>query len=375
MFKQYQFKNYNFRLVIFVLAVSIMGILVIGSAKESSQIKQIVGLVLSLFVMTAVSLIDYKWILKLRWLMYLGGIGLLMLVLFYGVEVNGSKRWFVIPGIELQFQPSELAKIILILFFAKFFMDHQEEIRKTKTVIISLLLAAPILFLIYRQPDLSTTICMTLIFCTMIFVAGISYKWILAALAVVLPVGIIFFSIVLNPGQQLIEGYQAGRILAWLYPERYPELAYQQQNAIMAIGSGQLAGKGLDNNVIASVKNGNFIAEPQTDFIFAVAGEELGFLGSCTIILLIFLIVFELLNIGRKARDFSGTLVCTGLAALIGFQSFLNMGVATGLIPNTGIPLPFVSYGLTSLVSLYIGIGVALNVGLQASSYGNYRRD
>ena len=136
MFKQYQFKNYNFRLVIFVLAVSIMGILVIGSAKESSQIKQIVGLVLSLFVMTAVSLIDYKWILKLRWLMYLGGIGLLMLVLFYGVEVNGSKRWFVIPGIELQFQPSELAKIILILFFAKFFMDHQEEIRKTKTVII-----------------------------------------------------------------------------------------------------------------------------------------------------------------------------------------------------------------------------------------------
>lgn len=376
MFKQYQFKNYNLRLVIFVLAVSIMGILVIGSAKESSQMKQIVGLVISLGAMIVVSLIDYTIILKLRWLMYVGGIGLLALVLLYGKEVNGSKRWFIIPGIELQFQPSELAKIILILFFAKFFMDHQEEMRKNKTVIFSLLLAAPYLLLIYEQPDLSTTICMALIFCTLIFVAGISYKWVIGVLAVVVPIGIIFFSIILTPGQQLIEEYQAGRILAWLYPEQYPELAYQQQNAIMAIGSGQLAGKGLDNNVIASVKNGNFIAEPQTDFIFAVAGEELGFLGSCTIILLIFLIVFELLNMARKARDFSGTLICCGLAALIGFQSFLNIGVATGLIPNTGIPLPFVSYGLTSLVSLYIGIGVALNVGLQGTAYyGNYRRD
>ena len=122
------------------------------------------------------------------------------------------------------------------------------------------------------------------------------------------------------------------------------------------------------------MKNGNFISEPQTDFIFAVAGEELGFLGSCAIIILIFLIVFELLRMAGKARDFSGRVICCGMAALIGFQSFLNIAVATGLIPNTGIPLPFVSYGLTSLVSLYAGIGIVLNVGLQ-TSYSNYRRD
>ena len=115
-------------------------------------------------------------------------------------------------------------------------------------------------------------------------------------------------------------------------------------------------------------------SEPQTDFIFAVAGEELGFLGSCAIIILIFLIVFELLRMAGKARDFSGRVICCGMAALIGFQSFLNIAVATGLIPNTGIPLPFVSYGLTSLVSLYAGIGIVLNVGLQ-TSYSNYRRD
>ena len=375
MFKQYQLKNYNFRLIVLVLALSIMGILVIGSAKESSQIKQIIGLGLSLVVMVVASLVDYTWLLKLQWLMYAGSIAILAAVIFFGKEVNGSRRWFEIPHIGLTFQPAELVKIIIILFFAKFFMDHQEELQqKNRTVLIAVGLAAPLLLLVYKQPDLSTTICMTLIFCTMIYISGISYKWVLGVLGVALPVGIIFFSIILNPDQTLIQGYQAGRILAWLYPEKYPDLAYQQQNSIMAIGSGQLSGKGLANNVIASVKNGNFISEPQTDFIFAVAGEELGFIGSCAIIILIFLIVFELLRMAGKARDFSGRVICCGMAALIGFQSFLNIAVATGLIPNTGIPLPFVSYGLTSLVSLYAGIGIVLNVGLQ-TSYSNYRRD
>ena len=375
MFKQYQLKNYNFRLIVLVLALSIMGILVIGSAKESSQIKQIIGLGLSLVVMVVASLVDYTWLLKLQWLMYAGSIAILAAVIFFGKEVNGSRRWFEIPHIGLTFQPAELVKILMILFFAKFFLDHQEELQqKNRTVLIAVGLAAPLLLLVYKQPDLSTTICMTLIFCTMIYISGISYKWVLGVLGVALPVGIIFFSIILNPDQTLIQGYQAGRILAWLYPEKYPDLAYQQQNSIMAIGSGQLSGKGLANNVIASVKNGNFISEPQTDFIFAVAGEELGFIGSCAIIILIFLIVFELLRMAGKARDFSGRVICCGMAALIGFQSFLNIAVATGLIPNTGIPLPFVSYGLTSLVSLYAGIGIVLNVGLQ-TSYSNYRRD
>lgn len=375
MFKQYQLKNYNFRLIVLVLALSIMGILVIGSAKESSQIKQIIGLGLSLVVMVVASLVDYTWLLKLQWLMYAGSIAILAAVIFFGKEVNGSRRWFEIPHIGLTFQPAELVKILMILFFAKFFMDHQEELQqKNRTVLIAVGLAAPLLLLVYKQPDLSTTICMTLIFCTMIYISGISYKWVLGVLGVALPMGIIFFSIILTPDQTLIQGYQAGRILAWLYPEKYPDLAYQQQNSIMAIGSGQLSGKGLANNVIASVKNGNFISEPQTDFIFAVAGEELGFIGSCAIIILIFLIVFELLRMAGKARDFSGRVICCGMAALIGFQSFLNIAVATGLIPNTGIPLPFVSYGLTSLVSLYAGIGIVLNVGLQ-TSYSNYRRD
>jgi len=126
-----------------------------------------------------------------------------------------------------------------------------------------------------------------------------------------------------------------------------------------------LLGKGLNNNEISSVKNGNFISEPQTDFIFAIVGEELGFLGGCTVIVLLLLITFECLMAARKAKDLAGTLIASGMATLIGFQSFINISVATGVLPNTGIPLPFVSYGLTSLLSLYIGMGVVLNVRLQ----------
>ena len=134
---------------------------------------------------------------------------------------------------------------------------------------------------------------------------------------------------------------------------------------MMAIGSGQLWGKGLNNNMISSVKNGNFISEPQTDFIFSIVGEELGFVGSCAVVILLFGITIECLNAAKKAKDLAGTLICSGMAGLIGFQSFVNMAVATGLFPNTGVPLPFVSYGLTSLVSLYIGMGFVLNVRLQ----------
>lgn len=133
----------------------------------------------------------------------------------------------------------------------------------------------------------------------------------------------------------------------------------------MAIGSGQLYGKGLNNDTAISVKNGNFLSEEHTDFIFSVIGEELGFVG-CVIVLALYLwFVIECLKMAGRARDLSGKLICTGMAALVGFQSFVNVAVATGVLPNTGLPLPFISYGVSSLVSLYIGVGVCLNVGLQ----------
>ena len=368
MFKQYKLKNYKFILVLYVVTLTVIGILLIGSAKPSVQNKQIFGMVLSLAMMLIVSLIDYNFILRFAWLIYLFMAGMLILVIAVGKSAGGAQRWIQFPG-GFQFQPSELAKILIILFFAYFFMKYEEKLNTPKVLFASFALAAVPLGLIVMQPDLSTTIVTTLIFVTLLFVAGLSYKIVVGVLSVSIPSAIVLFTLLIQDKIPFIRQYQLTRIMAWLYPEDYPADAYQQQNAIMAIGSGQLWGKGLNNTDATSVKNGNFIPEPQTDFIFAVAGEELGFIGTAIIIILLLFVTIECILIARKARDTAGKMICCGFAALVGFQSLVNIGVASGLLPNTGIPLPFVSYGLTSLLSLYIGVGLVLNVGLQKKKY------
>ncbi len=367
MLNQYQLRDYKFKLILWVMCLSGIGILIVGSAKESIQDKQILGVVLGLIVMVIISIMDYSYVLNFYWFIYFLNIILLVLVKVMGKEVGGAARWITIAGI--QFQPSEMSKILLILFFAKFFGKYKEEINTVKILGIACVLFVIPLYLIESQPDLSTSIVVALIFCALLYISGLSYKIIGGVLAVVVPAAAIFISLVLQPGQKLINTYQANRILAWLQPSKYKDLAYQQTNSVIAIGSGQLFGKGLNNNTVASVKNGNFISEPQTDFIFAIVGEEMGFVGCCIVIILIALIVFECIRIGKNSKDLSGRLICCGVASWIAFQSFVNIGVATFLLPNTGLPLPFVSAGLTSLVSSFIGIGFVLNVGLQPKKY------
>lgn len=369
MFKQYQFRNYRIRLVVLVYMLTTIGILIIGSAEKSYQSQQLLGVILGSAAMLVCSLTDYNLLMNLSWPIYGFNVLLLILVLTpLGKVVNGAQRWIEIPHL-FQLQPSELAKILVILFFAKFLSDRHDRINERMTIFMSVALFAIPAVLILKEPDLSTTITISLVFCTMVFIAGFSYKYIGAMLGVIVPTVLIFLSYVMREDQVLLEPYQRKRIMAWLNPSKYTDLAYQQQNSIMAIGSGQLTGKGLYNDAVASVKNADYIAEPQTDFIFAVAGEELGFIGTSAIILLLMLIVIELVMIGRNAKDLTGNLICCGIAAWIGFQSFINICVTTGLMPNTGVPLPFISYGLTSLASLYIAIGIALNVGLQPKKY------
>lgn len=366
--KPYHLKDYKFSLIILVVAISILGVLAVGSAKPAYQSKQILGLGIGLVVMVIISLIDYVWILNFYWLIYLFSIVILAVVLVFGTEVNGATRWIDLGFTT--FQPSELAKILLILFFAKFIMEHEEDISDKFTIIKYAILAGIPLVLIVSEPNLSTTICTAVVICILIYIGGLSYKFIGTVLVVLVPVAIIFLSIVVQPNQPLLKDYQQKRILAFLEPEKYAsDEAYQQKNSVMAIGSGQLTGKGLNNNTTTSVKNGNFISEPQTDFIFAIVGEELGFIGSCIVIALLLLIVIQCILIGTRSQDLAGKIICCGVGSLIGVQSFINIGVATQLLPNTGVPLPFVSYGLTSLVSLYMGIGFVLNVGLQPKKY------
>lgn len=365
MFKKYGIRefirDYDFRLIFLVVTLTVLGSFAIGSARQALQSKQILGMLLGLLVMVTVSFVDYHFVLKFYQLIYVVTIIMLGLVLSpLGDDAGGARRWLLIG--TFRFQPSELAKILLILFFAQFIMLNKERLNSFGIILLSLLLIAiPMLPVVLE--DLSTTIMIAVIFCIMMYLGGLSYKLILAILAVTVPVSVIFLTIVIQPDQTILQDYQQKRILAWLYPEEYKDTeAYQQNNSMTAIGSGQLFGKGYNNNEISSVKNGNFISEAQTDFIFAVVGEEWGFLGSCLIIILEFLIALKCALIGWKARDMAGHIIAGGMAGLVCFQSFINIGVATGLVPNTGLPLPFVSSGLTSLVSMYLGIGFVLNV-------------
>lgn len=371
MIRQYKLQDYNFRLIIVLMALTSMGVLLVGSADPSLQKKLFLGMVLGLIVMVIVSLIDFSWILNFSWIMYGGNILLLLLVKVMGTDANGAQRWLSIGG--FQFQPTELAKIILILFFAKFFMDHEEDLNTLRTLVKAVVLIAIPLSLILSQPDLKNTITVAILFCIMIYVAGLSYKIIGSILLIAVPMAIVFLFIVVQPDQKLIKDYQRDRIMAFLNSEddAYSDDVLQQENSVTAIGSGQLTGKGLNNNEVASANKGNFVSENQTDFIFSVAGEELGFIGCTAILLMLFLVILECIRVSLRAKDASGKLICCGVASLVGIQTFINIAVVTKILPNTGTPLPFVSYGLTSIVSLYIGMGLVLNVGLQ--KYRTYR--
>lgn len=370
----YNFKNYNFRLLLYVLALNVIGILVINSASgqdEGMVMKQMMGIALGLAMALVISLIPYQKLFAYSWGIYGGCIAILLAVLVFGRNVNGATRWIEIAGI--QFQPSEFVKHGLIVFGAWFLDKNAESLNSVKTLaLIAAVFAVPVV-LILEEPNLSTTLVIMFVLACMIFVAGLSYRWILGALAVVTPVlGLLIylarFTDVLTR-IPFLRGYQVTRVLAWLNPDEYASTGYQQANSIMAIGSGMLHGKGLNNNTLASVKNGNFLAEAQTDFIFAVIGEELGFIGCMVVIGLFAVLVFECLWTGHRAKDLPGKLIGCGVAALLSFQTFTNIAVATGIFPNTGIPLPFISYGVSSLVSMYIGLGVLLNVGLQRNTH------
>lgn len=376
MLKRYKLKNYNFLLVILLITISTIGVLLIGSAAREYQSRQLIGVITGLILMVVISLIDYSWILNFSWILYVLNLVLLIILKTgFGEENLGATRWLNIGG--FQFQPTEIAKIILIIFFAMFLMKHEDDLNTAKTIFKAIGLLLLPLVLVLTQPDLKNTITISVVFCAMMYLAGLSYKVIGGVLAVVVPMFLIVFFIITQTDFQLPEplddaiGYQLDRIRTWNDPEAEENSsgAIQQNNSITAIGSGQLTGKGLNNNSVSSANKGNFVAEIHNDFIFAVAGEELGFIGCCAIILILSLIVVQCIRIGRRAKDMAGMLIACGVGTLVAFQSFLNISVATGLLPNTGTTLPFVSYGLTSLWTFFMGMGLVLNVGLQNRNF------
>ena len=368
MFKRLRIRDYDFKLVLMVVALAIIGVIAVGSAEESLQSRQLWGVVAGTVLMLIISFFSYSLILRFYWVFYALCIALLVLVWRMGDTGGGAQRWLEIGGEGgFRFQPSETAKILLILFFAQFIMKYKEKLNTFHIIGICIALFAVPWYLIYKQPDLSTSIVLLVLFCVIMFAGGISLKVVFGVLVVVIPAVALLISLALQPNSKILEDFQQNRFFAFFRPDEYATTyAYQQLKSVKAIASGMLDGKGYRNNEITSVKNGNFISAVETDFIFVVIGEEFGFKGSLAVILLLMGISMECISVARKSKDLAGIIIASGMGGLIAFQGFVNIGVATFILPNTGLPLPFVSYGLTSLVSLFMGMGFVLNVRLQA---------
>ena len=355
-------------LTVSVILLNLMGLISIRSITEISGsnsilIKQAAGSVIGIILMIALSLVDTKKITKYWKIFYILTVISLLAVLFFGSSGGGARRWITVAG--LTYQPSELAKILLILFYAEYIIEMEAKFARPLVYVFSALLILPPFFLILKEPDLSTSIMIFLIFCVILFVAGIDRKIVAGVAAAAIPAAFIVVYLSLIGDMPFLGDYQRQRILAWLHPEDYASsTAYQTMNSMTAIGSGQLIGKGLHVDESSTLLGTGFISESQTDFIFAVIGEQLGFLGCCIMILLITAVTVRCYLIASESVSKRCRIIAAGMASWIGFQSYINIGVATGLLPNTGIPLPFVSYGLTSLLCLYFGLGLVQSIHL-----------
>lgn len=370
--KQYDFKRYNVTLLIIVLILGLIGAYLIKQVQvpgEVLYIRHLKGIAGGLLIAVCLSLIDYHFICSFYIVLYIINMVLLVLVKLIGVEVNYSKRWL---NVGVQFQPSELSKIILILFIAMYFTLLRQKINNIFVIIISIILVALPVFFIFDQPNLSTSLVIIFIFAMMIFAAGLSWRVILPVIIIGLPLFFGTLWYVQQDYQVLLKDYQQRRVLSILNQEDYPELMYQQDNSVLAIGSGKLYGKVFSEDEIRAYGK---IPISESDFIFAVAGEEFGFIGCCIILALYGVIIYICLMTARKAPDYMGMLVSVGLASMFIFQVFVNIGVATSFLPNTGIPLPFLSSGLSSLISGMIAAGIILNIRLQPRRTRNEHRD
>jgi rod shape determining protein RodA len=240
----------------------------------------------------------------------------------------------------------------------------REKTDKFSTLVLAGILTAVPTFFILVQSDLSSSLVMMFTFAIMVLAAGISYKILLPIIAVAVPSFIAVFWYIQQPFQKILSKYQRNRILGWLHPEEYADsIMWQQNHSVTAIASGQVYGKAILGETARNYQGRVDVTE--SDFIFAVIGEEVGFIGSCIIIALLLYIVVKCLLTARQAKDYLGALIATGISAMFMFQVFANIGVATSLLPNTGLPLPFLSYGLSSTVGSMMAIGLILNIGLQ----------
>jgi rod shape determining protein RodA len=360
-------RHVDWVLVTVVLALALIGTLVVWSATQPVLAqaginphtyleKQLLNVAIGLVLLVVVSLIDYRVLRLYAPLVYAAGVaGLLAVLSPLGSTINGAHAWISLPG-GFQVEPSEYAKLGLILMIAMIFtMRHEGDRRPgARELVLVLACAALVVGLVVAEPALGVTIVLVTVTAGMIVLSGIRLRW-LAALTATGVLGVLAVW-----SAHLLKPYQIQRLTAFLNPSADPlGTGYSAAQAKIAIGSGGMFGQGLFHGQLVA---GNFVPSQQTDFIFTVVGEELGFAGGVTIIVLLGILLVRALRIAARADDMFGLLTASGIAIWFGVQSFINIGMTIGITPVTGLPLPFVSYGGSAMFADMIAIGVLLSI-------------
>ena len=375
-----QYESFDYFLLIAIVALMIFGLIMIGSATRvnitsgafQSQMR-FIPLGLIFFFLAA--FIDYQFIARFYIAIYLACVGLLVATLLFGYILTPEAdvyRWILIGPLNdpiITMQPSEFAKVLMIIFLAKLVDKYGQEINNFRALIlIAFLTAAPIL-LIMAQPSLSASMILLLVSLAVLFVGNVGGKHVFYILIIALPIAS-FLVFDFNREKPVlvsifIRGYQMKRIETLLNPEAVDENArFQIERSMAAIGSGQLSGKGLYQGTITQTAR---LPHAETDFIISVIGEEFGFLGLMGVLMVMLFIIARCLLIAAAAPDMLGRLIASGVAMKLAFQTFVNVGVVTELLPNTGVPFPFLSYGGSSLWTSIIAVGLVVNVHMSKS--------
>lgn len=354
-------REWDWTVVICTLLLISVGVVIIGSAthvnRDGLDINDLVSKQLMFFVINTVVIVMMQWFdyRRLRsWgrPLYFITILLLVAVMLIGTSALGAQRWIQIGPITIQ--PSEFTKLLMIISMVQMMENRVNKLNTFRSLVPIVLYVGIPTLLVFKQPDLGTSLVYLAILCGMLFVAGIRMR------LVQIIVGV---AVVLAPlGWFVLQEYQKQRILVFLNPNIDPFGAgYHIIQSKIAIGSGMILGKGLFEGTQSQL---NFLPENHTDFIFSVIGEELGFVGCVIVLLLLFLLIYRSIMIARSANDTFGTLLATGIGSMLVFEVLVNVGMTTGIMPVTGIPLPFISYGVSALTTNMISVGLLLNIAM-----------
>jgi len=375
--RNYNFKSFSLSLVALVLALGSVGVFLIQRLQDADEMqfeKQVLGYAAGLVIMLLVMLVDYHFICKFAIPLFFLNIALMLFCMFtdktsglpfYGKKHYSAKRW--IGNGSIEFMPSELSKIIMIICLAVLFTKLARDIKKFWIILLAGVIGGIPIVLVMIQPDLSTSIVLFTVFCVLVFCSGVQIKHLVPIVLVGVPLVIALFWYVQQDWQHLLNEYQQGRILALLNPTEYTDKMYQQNNAMLAIQAGGVFGKLLLGDTSARLTD--VVPVVESDFIFSAIGEEFGMIGMFLTIAAYFLFAIIGLRIARRAKDQLGSLLAIGITSLLTIQALVNMGVVTSILPNTGIPLPFVSSGLTALITNLATLGILLNISLQPAGY------